>query len=121
MSDPWKIFKTSEYEEWFDDLSEKQKRAIENKTLKLEIIGPTLGRPDVDHIKGSQYSNLKELRVSSDGALRILFIFDPWRTAVLLIGGNKSAKNEWNAWYQRAIPIAEKIYERYLEQHRRKP
>jgi hypothetical protein len=29
---------------------------------------------------------MKELRCSKDGVLRVLFIFDPRRTAVLLLG-----------------------------------
>jgi len=33
---------------------------------------------------------MKELRISSGGALRVLFAFDPRRTAVLLLGGDKS-------------------------------
>jgi hypothetical protein len=56
----------------------------------LENQGSSLGRPYVDTIKGSAFTNMKELRVRHDGnPYRILFAFDPQRQAVLLIGGNK--------------------------------
>nr|WP_308301765.1 type II toxin-antitoxin system RelE/ParE family toxin [Frankia umida] len=44
----------------------------------------------VDRIKGSRLHNLKELRPASSGAseVRILFVFDPERRAVLLIAGD---------------------------------
>ena len=37
--------------------------------------------------------NMKELRT---GSLRVLFIFDPVSTAVLLLGGDK--REQWRAW-----------------------
>ncbi len=45
--------------------------------------------------------------------MRILFAFDPWRSSILLVAGDKSGR--WNAWYQDAIPLAEQRYERYLK------
>jgi hypothetical protein len=59
---------------------------------------------------------LKELRISSKGVLRILFVFDPTRNAVLLLGGNKAEGHQWNRWYSNAIPFAEQIYKRHLEE-----
>ena len=50
---------------------------------------------------------MKELRVSKDGALRVLFIFDPLRRAVFLLGGDKTG--QWTQWYRSAIPIADDL------------
>jgi len=77
--------------------------------------GPALGRPLVDRIKGSSLHNLKELRPGSAGTseIRILFVFDPARNAVLLVAGDKAG--DWSNWYRAAIPIAEKRYALYLE------
>jgi hypothetical protein len=47
---------------------------------------------------------MKELRCSKDGALRILFIFDPIRRAGLLLGGDKADQSAWNNWYVTASP-----------------
>lgn len=55
--------------------------------------------------------NLKELR---PGTVRILFVFDPWRSAILLVAGDKAG--QWNAWYEQAIPLAEQRYEIYLKE-----
>jgi hypothetical protein len=40
--------------------------------------------------------------------------YDPWRSAILLTGGDKSS--DWRGWYKMAIPRAEKPYEEYLEE-----
>ena len=68
--------------------------------------------PDV--YKRQTLHNLKELRPGSTGTseVRILFIFDPQRQAVLLVAGDKS--DQWSEWYERSIPIAETRYERWL-------
>lgn len=48
--------------------------------------------------------------------MRILFIFDPVRNAVLLVAGDKSGR--WQEWYRKAIPAAEAAYEAYLKERR---
>jgi hypothetical protein len=80
--------------------------------------GPVLGRPLVDRIAGSRLHNLKELRPGSSGTteVRILFIFDSTRNAVLLVAGDKSG--QWKEWYAEAIPAAEAAYEAYMEGQR---
>lgn len=81
----------------------------------LRIDGPALGRPLVDTVKGSKLSNLKELRPGSAGAseVRLLFVFDPRRQAVILVGGDKAGN--WKGWYRTAIPIAEAAYADHLK------
>ena len=57
------------------------------------------------------------LRVAVGGdQLRILFVFDPRRVAVLLVGGNKTGR--WNAWYATAIPQADALYDTLLNELR---
>jgi hypothetical protein len=81
--------------------------------------GPSLGRPLVDRVKGSHLHNLKELRPGSAGAseVRILFVFDPERHAVLLVAGDKAGR--WSAWYREAVPLAETRYAAYLKERER--
>ncbi|MFC5993810.1 type II toxin-antitoxin system RelE/ParE family toxin [Pseudonocardia hispaniensis] len=45
--------------------------------------------------------------------MRILFAFDPWRSSVLLVAGDKAGR--WTEWYRQAIPRAEQLYETYLK------
>lgn len=81
---------------------------------------PALGRPLVDTVTGSKLTNLKELRPGSSGTseVRLLFVFDPTRQAVFLVGGNKAGN--WQRWYDRAIPEAEQAYEQYLQDKKEK-
>jgi len=80
--------------------------------------GPGLGRPLVDTLRGSTIHNLKELRPRSGSRLsiRILFVFDPWSRAVLLVGGDKAGN--WRGWYRSAIREAEQAYELWLQQQK---
>jgi hypothetical protein len=47
----------------------------------------------------------------------ILLVFDPWRSAVLLVAGDKSG--QWKQWYQAAIPQAEQAYDDYLAERQK--
>ena len=87
---------------------------VEEAIDALAQRGPLAGRPLVDRIKGSRYHNMKELRPGSTGRseIRILFIFDPCRQAVLLVAGDKSGN--WSTWYDKSIPLAEERYAAHL-------
>jgi hypothetical protein len=59
---------------------------------------------------------MRELRVQSGGnPLRIFYAFDPRRTAILLIGGNKTGKDRF---YKEHVKLADGLYETYLEELR---
>ncbi len=74
-------------------LDENKQIAIDAAVEVLEERGPALGRPLV-------------------GDLRILFAFDPRRTAILLIGGDKSGR--WNESYAEMVPVADQLYDQHL-------
>lgn len=103
-------------EDWLDALDRQTLEQVLAAIELLEREGPHLGRPFVDRISGSTLHNLKELRTGSTGTseIRILFIFDPRRNAVLLVGGDKS--QSWRWWYRHNIPRAEANYEIYLQE-----
>ena len=107
----WAIEFTADAESWYKALSGEDTSRITAAINRLELTGPTLGRPFVDSIKGSRHHNMKELR-SSGGNLRALFAFDPRRRAVVLVGGDKTG--DWKGWYKRNIPRADRLYEQYL-------
>jgi hypothetical protein len=57
---------------------------------------------------------MKEFRTQIHGSpYRTLFAFDPRRTAILLISGDKTGDN---LWYDRMIPVADRLYDEHLEQ-----
>lgn len=115
----WDIYLTSEVATWLAELQVSDAKTadlVDDAIYALSCSGPSLGRPLVDTITGSRVKNLKELRPGSSGAseVRILFVFDPWRSAILLVAGDKAGT--WNRWYARAIPQAESRYEVYLKE-----
>ncbi len=108
----WDIYQTDEVAAWLDELSAEDRKSaelVDDAIYALSCSGPSLGRPLVDTITASKIKNLKELRPPSSGTnrIRILFAFDPWRSAILLVAGNKEGK--WNRWYAEAIPRAEQF------------
>jgi hypothetical protein len=109
---------TPEVRAWLHDLRHRDRASailVGQAIGMLMEAGPELGRPLADRIAHSRLSNLKELRPGSAGRseIRILYIFDPRRNAVLLVAGDKAGK--WEAWYRGAIPLAEERYEDYLK------
>lgn len=109
----WVVRVTDEYAAWFRTLvKEDLESAIQvaQAVAALREEGPTLGRPLVDRLKGSSLHHLKELRPGSRGRseIRIIFAFDPMRSALLLLGGDKAGN--WNRWYKENIPLAIKLY-----------
>ncbi|WP_435125187.1 type II toxin-antitoxin system RelE/ParE family toxin [Micromonospora tulbaghiae] len=115
----WEILMTGQVEEFLDQLyvlDRDSHRLVNQAILVLERNGPAEGRPLVDSITASRLSDLKELRPPSAGRteIRILFVFDPWRSAVLLVAGDKSG--QWARWCREAIPEAEQLYDTYLKE-----
>jgi len=108
----WEVEFTEQFEAWWMSLTEAQQDALDDRIMLLIADGPALGRPAVDHVESSRHPNMKELRTSSGGALRVLFAFDPKRSAILLIGGDKSGR--WSEWYRTAVPLADDLYDEHL-------
>jgi len=108
---PFDVEYTDQFETWWETLTPPEQLSISDAVEMLELYGPGLGRPLVGKIKGSAHPNMKELRPPS-GHNRILFMFDPRRAAILLIGGNKT--NRWEEWYEDMIPVADQLYEEHL-------
>ena len=109
----WAVKVTDEYAAWFtmlikEDLGSAVQVAQAVAALREE--GPTLGRPLVDRLKGTRIHHLKELRPGSRGRseIRIIFAFDPARSALLLLGGDKAGN--WQRWYGASIPLAGQLY-----------
>ncbi|EST39048.1 hypothetical protein N566_04130 [Streptomycetaceae bacterium MP113-05] len=112
----WEIRVTDKCLSWIHGLTEGPKAQVVDAIDRLAEGGPGMGRPLVDRLEGSVVHNLKELRPGSAGRaeIRIIFAFDPWRSAILLLGGDKSGN--WSGWYKQAIPRAEELYAEYLKE-----
>lgn len=110
----WEVEYTDEFGTWWASLTVAQQEALDDRVMLLAEVGPGLRRPVVGSISLSRHANMRELRASTGGALRVLFAFDPRRHVILLLGGDKSG--EWNEWYEWAIPQADGLYDAYLRE-----
>ncbi len=110
----WAIIYRSRHSLWFNKCGEPLQNEILAHLEVLKIMGPSLGRPRVDHMKGSKHQNMKELRIQYKGdSVRILFAFDPARQAVLCLGGVKTGDKDW---YRRNLPLADQEFPSHLEE-----
>jgi len=111
----WVILFHEQFELEFEHFPKIVQKQMLAKIKVLEKFGPELGRPIVDTLKGSKYTNMKELRLKvNDGVWRIAFIFDPQRNAILLVGGDKSKIKE-QLFYKQLIQKADFRYEQHLK------
>nr|WP_300313728.1 type II toxin-antitoxin system RelE/ParE family toxin [Halomonas sp.] len=109
----WSIEQTETFEEWYFSLDETDRENVLAAIFMLRDRGPTLPRPHADTLRGSQYRNMKELRVQSQGKpLRVFFAFDPRRTGILLCAGDKTGNKRF---YDDMIPVADQEYTAHLD------
>lgn len=110
----WDVENTDEFGEWYGDLSDADQDSVRFTVGLLMGKGPNLRFPHSSGINNSRHSHMRELRVQSEGRpLRIFYAFDPRRSAILLIGGDKTGDDRF---YERMIPIADDLYDVYLQE-----
>ncbi len=98
----------------FQALGTQVRRAILALARTLQLFGPQLGRPRVDTLKGSRHANMKELRFNAaDGEWRLAFAFDPQRSAILLVAGDKSGGSQVK-FYRELIRKADDRFDAHL-------
>jgi hypothetical protein len=94
--DVGKIVATDEFRDWYRSLNVGDGRAVARLVEQLEIMGVSL-----------------PFAQSGGRPLRVFYIFDRRRDAVLLIGGDKTGDDRF---YERMIPTAERIWEPYCRE-----
>ncbi|MGR6981015.1 type II toxin-antitoxin system RelE/ParE family toxin [Testudinibacter sp. P27/CKL/0425] len=109
----WTILFTTQFETWLLEQDEDTQDSVLAVLHYLKLEGPMLSRPYLDTVKGSQYSNMKELRIQHQGKpLRAFFAFDPLRQAIVLCAGDKSNNKRF---YEKMIRIADIEFTDYLQ------
>ena len=110
----WEVEYTDEFEEWWKTLSEAEQKRVAFSVGLLEQFGPSLKFPHSTNVVQSRHGSMRELRSQCEGKpLRTFYAFDPGRTAILLIGGDKTGDDRF---YDVMVPIADKIYDSYLKE-----
>lgn len=112
----WVVEFHDDFELEFDALPEEVQDELLAHASLLETFGPELGRPHVDTLNGSQYTNMKELRfLAAGGVWRTAFAFDPRRHAILLVAGDKSGGSS-SRFYKQLIKKADARFNKHLAQ-----
>jgi len=110
----WEVEYTNEFGDWWNDLDASEQDAVDVVVGLLQQRGPSLAFPFSSGVKGSRHSHMRELRVQYKGRpYRILYAFDPCRTAILLLGGDKTGDDRW---YDRMVPKADELYDDHLRE-----
>lgn len=113
----WEVEYTDEFEHWWQTLSEGQQESMATIVRLLEMHGPNLPFPYSSDVRSSCHGSMRELRVQSGGRpLRVFYAFDPRRTCILLVGGDKTGNNRF---YKEFVPVADALYYEYLAELRR--
>lgn len=113
----WEVEYTDEFEEWWLSLTEEEQISVAATVQLLEERGPQLPFPHSSGIKGSKHSHMRELRTQHEGRpYRTLYAFDPRRTAILLLGGDKTGND---LWYEKNLPVADRLYDEHLNELKR--
>ncbi|MQU66044.1 addiction module toxin RelE [Pseudomonas sp. FSL R10-1350] len=113
MVSNWEVEYTDEFGCWWEGLEEKEQVSVAASVKLLGQLGPGLRYPHSSDIKGSRHGNLRELRIQHAGRpYRVLYVFDPRRCALLLLGDDKTGRGRW---YEEHIPQAERLYDEHLE------
>jgi hypothetical protein len=110
----WEVEFSDEFARWWEGLNAAEQKSVDFTVSLWQQVGPTLRMPHSSGIGMSRYPHMRELRIQHEGRpYRVLYAFDPRRTAILLIGGDKTGNSRW---YDEYVPRADAIYEKYLRE-----
>jgi hypothetical protein len=113
----WPVEYTDEFGAWWDSLTTEEHEDVNAIGILLQHFGPALRFPYSSSVVSSRHAHMRALRVQHAGRpYRILYAFDPLRTAILLIGGDKTGNYRW---YDTYVPLADRLYDDHLAQFRR--
>lgn len=105
---------TDEFESWWNGLSEEEQISISASVDILETYGANLQYPHSSGVNDSDHGHMRELRIQHKGRpYRVLYAFDLLRTAILLIGGDKTGNDRW---YKEFVPVADRLYDEHIAQ-----
>jgi hypothetical protein len=108
----WEVEFSDEFGRWWDGLHATEQKSVDFTVSLLQEVGPTLRMPHSSGIEISRHTHMRELRIQHEGRpYRVLYAFDPRRTAILLVGGEKTGNNRW---YEENVPRADRVYDEHL-------
>jgi hypothetical protein len=114
----WAVEYTDEFGAWYQAVGAPVQDAIDRAVHLIEAWGPELPLPLSAGLSGARHPQMRELLVPSRGKrpVSIFYAVDPRSTVILLIGGRRTAAGRFQ---ERMIPVAERLYDDYLNEIRR--
>ena len=110
----WEVEGTDDFAGWFQALTDDEQVSVGRVVELLVEHGPSLPFPYSSAVATSRPRHMRELRIQHAGRpYRVLYAFDPRRSAILLLGGDKTGNDRW---YDEHVPIADKLYDEYLRE-----
>jgi hypothetical protein len=110
----WEVEFSDEFGAWWDSLTAAEQKSVDFTVRLLQALGPVLKMPHSSGVEISRHAHMRELRIQHEGRpYRVLYAFDPRRTAMLLIGGDKTGNDRW---YEEYVPLADAIYDRHVRE-----
>ena len=107
---------TDEFGAWWTGLADSEQEEITAVVELLMEYGPNLPFPYSSGVQGSRHRHMRELRIQSSGRpVRLFYAFDPRRSPILLIGGDKTGNNRF---YKQYVPVADILYDEHLDELR---
>src|SRR6476646_5905039 len=110
----WEVEFSDEFGAWWDGLTAAEQKNVDFTVSILQEVGPTLRMPHSSGVEISRHRHMRELRIQHEGRpYRVLYAFDPRRTALLLVGGDKTGNP---GWYDVWVPIADRLYDAVIKE-----
>jgi hypothetical protein len=114
----WSVEYTDEFGAWWDGLSAEEQEDVDASVRLLEQYGPALKFPHSSGVASSVHPQMRDLRVQHAGRpYRVHYAFDPNRSALLLLGGEKRGNDRW---YETFVPRADALFAAHLRSIRKK-
>lgn len=108
----WDVEYTDEFGDWWTGLDDAERSSVAAYVGLLEERGPHLDYPYSSKIAQSRHDHMRELRIQHKGQpYRVLYAFDPRRSAILLIGADKTGRDRW---YDETVPVADRLYDEHV-------
>src|ERR1051325_7100662 len=95
---------------WGSPTSSEEQASVRAYVKLLEEYGVAVKHPYCSGVETSRHDHMREC---VGRPYRVLYSFDPRRTAMLLIAGDKTGNDRW---YGTFVPMADRIYSGHLEQ-----
>jgi hypothetical protein len=110
----WDVECTDKFGGWFEALTDDEQVSVGRVVELLVEHGPSLPFPYSSAIETARHRHMRELRIQHQGRpYRVLYAFDPRRSAILLLGGDKTGHDRW---YDENVPRADTLYDEYLQE-----